>query len=81
MELPETPKIRRNINELCLRKISRQVVRTKLSEGSTFSNMLYGKKRRPGNARNRQKVFQMKKHLLLTVTITRKLLKSYQFVI
>ena len=29
----------------------------KLSVGSGFSNMLYGKKRKPGNAGNQQKAF------------------------
>ena len=37
--------IKRNINKLCLRKISRQkVVRIKFSVNSAFSNMLCGKK-------------------------------------
>ena len=44
-------------------------------------NMLYGKKQKPGNAGNQQKAFQIKIHSLLTVTITRKLLKSYQIVL
>ena len=39
-------------------KISRQkVVRIKFSVDSVFSNMLYGKKRKPGNAANQQKAF------------------------
>ena len=47
-----------SINKLCLRKISLQkTVRMKLSVVSGFWNMLYGKKRKPGNARNRQKAF------------------------
>ena len=42
--------IRRNINKLCLGKISRQKgVRIKFSVDSAFSNMLYGKKRKHGN--------------------------------
>ena len=44
---------KRDINELCLGKISLQkTVRMKLSVVSGFSNMLYGKKRKPGNAGN-----------------------------
>ena len=39
-------------------KISRQkVVRIRFSVDSAFSNMLYGKKRKPGNAGNQQKTF------------------------
>ena len=42
-------------------KISRQkVVRTKFSMDSAFSNMLYSKKRKPGNAGNQQKAFEIK---------------------
>ena len=42
----------------CLEKISRQkAVRIKFSVDSAFSNMLYGKKRKPGNAGNQQKAF------------------------
>ena len=37
------------------------------------------KKRKPGNAGNQQKIFNDKNHPLLTVTVTRKLLKNYQF--
>ena len=41
---------KRNINKLCLRKISRyKTVITKFSVDSGFSNELYGKKRNPGN--------------------------------
>ena len=48
----------RKILNLCLRKISRQkAVRIKFSVDSAFSNMLYGKKRKPGNAGNQQKAF------------------------
>ena len=40
-------------------KVSRQkVVRIKFSVDSAFSNMLYGKKRKPGNAGNQQKAFK-----------------------
>ena len=50
--------IYRNINKLCLGKISRQkAVRIKFSVDSAFSYMLYGKKRKPGNAGNQQKAF------------------------
>ena len=49
----------------------------KFSVVSVFSNMLYGKKREPGNAGNQQKAFLIKNHPLLTVTIARKLLKRY----
>ena len=38
------------------------------------------RKLKPGSVRNQQKAFS-KKHPLSTVTIARKLLKSYQFVI
>ena len=39
-------------------KISHQkVVRIKFSVDSAFSNMLYGKKQKPGNAVNPQKAF------------------------
>ena len=49
---------KRDINKLCLGKISLQkTVRMKLSVVSGFSNMLYGKKRKPGNAGNWQKAF------------------------
>ena len=53
----------------------------KFSVVSGFSNMPYGKKRKPGNAGNQEKAFLMKIHRLSTVTTTRKLLKSRQFVI
>ena len=70
---------KRNINKLCLKKISLQKrVRIKFSVDSEFSNVLYGKKRKPGNAGNQQKAFYIKKHPVLTITITRKLLKSNQ---
>ena len=50
--------ISRNINELCLGKISRQkAVRIKFSVDSVFSNMFYGEKRKPGNAGNQHKAF------------------------
>ena len=43
----------RNINKLCLGKISRQKdVRMKFSVDSAFSNMFYGKNQKPGNAGN-----------------------------
>ena len=49
---------KRNINKLCLRKISRhKTARTKFSMDFGFSNELYGKKRKPGNAGNQQKAF------------------------
>ena len=42
-----------NNNKLCLEKISRQkTVRVKFSMVSAFSNMLYCKKRKPGNTEN-----------------------------
>ena len=42
----------------CLGKISRQkAVRIKFSVDSAFLNLLYGKKRKSGNARNQQKAF------------------------
>ena len=41
-----------------LEKISRQKVeRIKFSVDSAFSNMLYGKKGKPGNVGNQQKAF------------------------
>ena len=50
--------IQRNINKLCLGKILRQkAVRIKFSVDSAFSYMVYGKKRKPGNAANQQKAF------------------------
>ena len=49
---------KRNINKLCLGKISLQkTVTMKLSVDSRFSNVFYGKKRKPGNAGNQQKAF------------------------
>ena len=49
---------KRNINKLCLGKISHhKTVRIKFSVESGFSNELYGKKRKPGNAGNQQKAF------------------------
>ena len=43
-------------------KVSRQkVVRIKFSVDSAFSNMLYDKKQKPGNAGNQQKAFYIKK--------------------
>ena len=49
---------KRDINKLCLGKISLQkTVRMKLSVDSGFSNVFYGKKRKPGNAGNQQKAF------------------------
>ena len=48
----------REMNKLSLRKISLlKTVRMKLSVDSGFSNVFYGKKRKPGNAGNQQKVF------------------------
>ena len=52
-----------------------------ISVVSGFLNMLYGKKRKPRNAVHQQKAFYMKKHLVLTNTITEKQLKSNQFII
>ena len=47
-----------DINKLCLGKISLQkTVRMKLSVDFGFSNVFYGKKRKPRKARNRQKAF------------------------
>ena len=49
---------KRNINKLCLGKISLQkAVTMKRSVDSRFSNVFYGKKRKPGNAGNQQKAF------------------------
>ena len=49
---------KRNINKVCLGKISRhKTVRIKFSVDSGFSNMLYGKRQKPGNAGNQQKAF------------------------
>ena len=43
-------------------KISRQkVVKIKFSVDSAFSNISYGKKRKPGNAGNQQKAFHIQK--------------------
>ena len=45
-------------NKLCLGKILLQkALRIKISVYSAFSNELYGKKRKPGNAGNQQKAF------------------------
>ena len=47
----------RDINKLCLGKISLQkTVRMKLSVDSRFLNVFYGKKQKPGNAGNQQKI-------------------------
>ena len=44
--------------KIMVEKISRQkVVKIKFSVDSTLSNILYGKKRIPGNAGNQQKAF------------------------
>ena len=49
-------KLKKNINKLCLVKISRhKTVRIKFSVDSGFSNELYGQKRKSRNARNQQK--------------------------
>ena len=48
-----------------------KAVRIKFSVDSAFSNMFYCRKRKPGNAGNQQEAF----------TVTRKLLKSNNFVI
>ena len=49
---------KRNINKLCLGKISLQkAARMKLSVDSGFSNVFYGKKRKPRNTGNQQKAF------------------------
>ena len=49
---------KREINKLYLGKTSLQkTVRIKLSVDSGFSNVFYGKKRKPGNAGNQQKAF------------------------
>ena len=51
-------KTKRNINKLCLGKISlHKPVKTKFSVDSGLSNELYSKKRKPGNAGNQQKAF------------------------
>ena len=68
---------KRNIDELYLGKISLQkTIITKFSVDSRFLNIPYGKKENPET-----QSFLNKKHEVLTVTITRKLLKSNQFVI
>ena len=61
--------------DLSLRKIKL----SKFSMVFVFSNMLYSKKPKAGNAGNQQKAFEIRKNSLLAVTIIRKLLKSYQF--
>ena len=49
---------KRYINKLCLRRISRfKTVRIKFSVGSSFSNNLYDKKGKQGNAGNQHKAF------------------------
>ena len=49
---------KRNINKLCLGKISRyKTVRIKFSVDSGFSNKPYDKKRKHGNAGNQHKAF------------------------
>ena len=49
--------IKRN-NKLCFGKILLQkTLRIKFSVNSGFSNELFGKKRKPGNAGNQQKAF------------------------
>ena len=48
----------RSVNKLCSRRISLQrTLRIKLSVDSSFTNELYGKKRKSGNAGNQQKAF------------------------
>ena len=44
---------KREFNKLCLGK----TVRIKFPVDSAFSNIFYGKKRKPGNAENQQKAF------------------------
>ena len=49
---------KRCINKLCLGKISRyKAIRIKLSVDSRFSNKLYDRKRKHGNAGNQHKAF------------------------
>ena len=49
---------KRNINKLCLGKISLQkTLRIKFSVDFGFLNQLYGKKRKHRNAQNQQKAF------------------------
>ena len=49
---------KRDINKLCLGKISLQkTVTMKLSVDTGFLNMFYGKKQKPSNAGNQQKAF------------------------
>ena len=56
-KLPNTSPNWKNINKLCLGKISRhKAVRIKYSVDFESSNELYGKNRKPGNA-NQQKAF------------------------
>ena len=51
-------KFRETLKNYVWGKISRQkAVRIKVSVDSAFSNRLYGKKRKPGNAGNQQKAF------------------------
>ena len=57
---------KRNINRLCLGKISLQTtLRIKFSIDSGFSNELYDKKQKPRNTGNQEKTFQIKKHPVL----------------
>ena len=49
---------KRNINKLCLGKISLQkTLKIKFSVDSGFTHEIHGKKRKPGNAGNQQKAF------------------------
>ena len=43
------------------KNLTSKIVRIKFSVDSEFSNMLYGKKQKPGNVWNQQKVFKIKK--------------------
>ena len=44
-----------------------KTLRIKFSAESGFSNEFYDKKRKPENAENQQKAFQIKKHPVLTI--------------
>ena len=49
--------------------IPRKMSLSKFPVVSVFSNMLFSKIRKPGNARSYQKALYIRKHPLLTVTI------------
>ena len=60
--------IKRNINKLRLGKITLQkAIGIKFSVDSTFSNIFYGKKRKPENAEINRKLSKLKKHPVLAI--------------